>query len=129
LHQLSPRKGFKFSSAKTLAAAAVLVLASASPSFAEGDTSVEAGQVLYNDVGCASCHGENGEGVVAPRLKGSRAINDVPTFVQRILFGGGDMAPFDYLEDAEIAAIANYVRTVINKQTIVVTEADVASAR
>jgi mono/diheme cytochrome c family protein len=116
-------------SVKSIAAGTVVVLASIAPAFAEGDTSAEAGKVLYEDVGCASCHGYEGEGPLAPRLKGSNAIKDIPTFASRILYGGGDMAPFDYLADAEIAAIANYVRTVINKQTVLMTEEDVAARR
>ena len=84
---------------------------------------------LYASVGCSSCHGVEGEGVVAPRLIGSRTVNNVNTLVQRILYGGGDMPPFDYLADEEIAAISNYVRTVINKQTKLVTAEDVAASR
>jgi len=96
---------------------------------ADAATSAEAGKELYGSVGCSSCHGVDGEGVVAPRLIGSRTVSNVNTLIQRILYGGGDMPPFDSLADEEIAAIANYVRTVINKQTKLVTAEEVAASR
>lgn len=129
MQQLAPRKRLPSPAIKLVAAGAFFALAAGVPAFAEGDTSAEAGKVLYEDVGCASCHGFQGEGPAAPRLKGSNAIKDIGTFASRILYGGGDMAPFDYLEDAEIAAIGNYVRTVLNKQTVLMTEEDVAGRR
>ena len=70
-----------------------------------------------------------GEGVTAPRLVGSQAIKNPATLIQRILYGGGDMPPFDHLTEAEVAAIANYVRTGLNDRTDVVKPEDVAASK
>ena len=91
----------------------------------------EQGRVLY-DKHCADCHGDNGEGAVTPDgryayppLAGNRTVTQEPpaNLVRAIAVGGYapataanprpfGMPPFaTTLGDAEIAAIATYVRT------------------
>lgn len=80
-----------------------------------------AGGVLYVN-NCASCHQLNGEGVSGkvPALANNGAVKaQGPQDVIKVVLGGlpatgtyGPMPSFEaYLDDGQIAAIANYVRT------------------
>jgi len=85
----------------------------------------ELGAALYKQH-CQQCHGESGEGATGayPRLAGNRAVLlDPPANLVRVLLAGGfppatagnprpyGMPPFaSVLTDAEVAAVASYVR-------------------
>lgn len=76
------------------------------------------GAALFRAAGCASCHGERGEGGArTPRIAGNGFTFAPGNVVYQILEGGGPMPPFARLSDNEIAAIANFVRTVLNPYT------------
>ena len=84
-----------------------------------------AGAAIYAD-GCAACHAGSGEGVpkLFPPLKGSASLQAAdPTTVIRVILQGARTVPtdahptpasmpaFDWkLDDAQIAAVATYVR-------------------
>ena len=86
---------------------------------------MSAGQAIYTDT-CAACHGQNGEGQPRyfPPLAGDAAVQarDPATTVRIILAGSRSvptpaaptapaMPAFDWkLTDAEVAAVATYVR-------------------
>jgi cytochrome c oxidase subunit 2 len=79
-------------------------------------TDVETGAALFASVGCAGCHGANGQGFgIAPALRGNSFVRSPGNIVAQILEGDGAMPPFgSALSDAEIAAIVNFVRTEMN---------------
>jgi mono/diheme cytochrome c family protein len=94
---------------------------------------------------CAECHGVNGEGITAayPRLAGNRAATaDTPVNLVRMILNGGyppsthgnprpyGMPPFGpSLSDAEVAAVASYVRASWNNQAGLVSTVDVSRLR
>ena len=93
---------------------------------------------------CAACHQANGLGVtgVFPPLAGSAWVTGSPTRLVQILLHGiqgpievlgsdynGLMPPWKQLADAEIAAIASYVRTQWGNAAAPVDEATVAAER
>jgi mono/diheme cytochrome c family protein len=90
-----------------------------------GVEAMRAGEAIYTDT-CAACHGQNGEGQprTFPPLAADAAVQarDPATTVRMILAGSRSvptpaaptplaMPPFDWkLTDAEVAAVATYVR-------------------
>ena len=71
-------------------------------------------QQTYLD-NCAACHDVAAEGVIGPTLAPNDFASDATAFVLQILGGDMMMPPFaDQLPDADIAAIVNYVRIVLN---------------
>jgi len=69
------------------------------------------GMAVFMNAGCAGCHGQHGEGGVGPMLAGNMDLADAAAVVNQILHGGQIMPAFaDTLSDAEIAAVASYVR-------------------
>ncbi|MGD9740664.1 MAG: cytochrome c [Bauldia sp.] len=80
---------------------------------------------------CATCHGEAGvgRGSRAPRLAGSGFATSARNVAGRVLDGSGAMPSFARLANEEIAAIANYVATVINGGTALVAAANVEAMR
>ena len=88
----------------------------------------ELGQKVY-ERHCATCHGEQGDGVpgIYPALRGNPAVrlNEPANLVQTVLFGGygpatrGHPRPFGMppfvleLEDREIAAVLTHLRTAL----------------
>jgi mono/diheme cytochrome c family protein len=102
------------------------------------------GQRLYTDQ-CARCHGDNGEGAGAayPPLKGNRTVTmDSSVNLVRVIVSGGfapttpgnprpyGMPPFGQaLSEAEIAAVASYVRSAWGNAAGVVQPLDVQKVR
>lgn len=91
---------------------------------------------------CASCHGLGGDGLVNSRANviGAHALADVDgsNFIRVVLHGSSDsvvapgrtMPAFEAIyNDAEIAALANFVIGEIGEKKGAVTEEDVAKAR
>lgn len=70
-----------------------------------------AGQTLYGR-NCQNCHGAQGEGGAGERLVGSPVVASVAGVVNQMLLGAVEhgMPPFNRLSDADLAAIATYVR-------------------
>jgi mono/diheme cytochrome c family protein len=72
----------------------------------------ENGERLFDQAGCAGCHGNQGGGGVGPPLAGNFALSNQQYVLTQVLFGGGGMPAFaDRLNDQEIADVASYVRT------------------
>lgn len=72
------------------------------------------GRQLYVDT-CAGCHGASGEGSYGPPLTSNAFLADASALVTQILFGRENMPPMGgALDDAELAAVANFLRTVFN---------------
>lgn len=73
---------------------------------------VEAGRALYAQQ-CLICHKPEGEGAppAIPALKANDNLEDPFLIVYSIHQGQANMPPFPMLTDADIAAIASYVRS------------------
>ncbi len=70
------------------------------------------GAALYQ-THCAACHQAAGEGVpgVFPALAQNPRLNDTNYLLETLLQGRGGMPQFAHLTDAELAALATFVRT------------------
>ncbi len=106
-----------------------------SPLVEETFAGTREGGALYARI-CAGCHLSNGEGAVGagryPALVGDKKLEFAPYPIDVVLEGRGAMPPFkDLLDDAQIAAVLNYVRgpTLRNNYTTTIGEADVRRAR
>lgn len=102
------------------------------------------GKKIYNTV-CAACHQTNGKGIAGtfPPVAGSEWVTGDKGQVIKIILHGltgeigvagevynSTMAPFgSALKDAEIAAVATYIRTNFGNQASPVTAAEVARVR
>ncbi len=93
-------------------------------------TMMEQGGALYGQY-CAVCHRADGQGNggVFPALAGAESLADSGNIVITVHAGGGIMPPFPWLADAEIAALATYVRNSFGNSFGGVTEPEVATAR
>ena len=81
---------------------------------------------------CVACHQAEGQGMAPsfPALKGSKVVNGpAAEHIAQTLKGKGLMPPFNYLSDAEIAAVLTYQRTSWGNTGGAVTAAQVAAAR
>ena len=132
-----------------LAATGGLYAAFAPAPKAQADSSsqslaIEEGKRLYT-VGCATCHGMNGDGVprMFPALAQAPDVQSVdPRNVLRVILEGAKSAVTDAnptgaamptfawkLSDDQIAAVATYVRNSWSNAATAVSAADVASLR
>jgi mono/diheme cytochrome c family protein len=103
-----------------------------------------AGQAIYVD-SCSACHGENGQGVAElfPALKASAIVQgENPTTVIRLILNGGHAVATDQrptgvsmpsfgwkLSDAEVAALASYIRSAWGNEAAPVSASDVQDER
>src|SRR5688572_9519235 len=136
-------------SAKPAAAANAVAPAASAPSapaaVAEIAPAGNGGGAIFKKI-CATCHMADGSGVpyLQPSIKGSAWIsNPDPQLLLSLILRGStvlgeaakaydnDMPPLDNLSDAEVAAIATYVRSRFAAQPIAdpVTPAQAAIAR
>lgn len=70
------------------------------------------GATIYKEAGCFACHGGLGYGGAGPRFRGDKLLSADTYVVGQILIGRGIMPAYaDKLSDAEIAAVATYIRT------------------
>ncbi len=135
---------------RTVAAIALLLLAAACSKREPAPAPVAAGPApdgaaLFTKT-CATCHMADGGGVpyLQPSIKGSAWIsNPDPQLLLSLILRGSailgegakayenDMAPQDHLSDAEVAAVATYVRQRFAAVPVArpVTPAEVAIAR
>jgi mono/diheme cytochrome c family protein len=126
-------------------ATAVPAKGDAAPAALAGKAPVKDGATIYNEL-CASCHMADGGGVpyMQPPIRGSAWIsNPDPQYLLSLILRGAAvvgeaanawdnrMPPLDHLSDAEIAAVATYVRTHFATPPVdkPVTPAEVAVAR
>lgn len=98
------------------------------------ETAMTRGESVYA-AHCAACHQANGEGLppAFPGLKGSKIVlEDMAAHIDVILRGqaGTAMAAFNYLSDADIAAVVTYERNAWGHDTgDLASPADIAAAR
>lgn len=80
---------------------------------------------------CAICHKEDGRGYPPriPALVGSLNVEDPYVLVQNVHLGGAEMPPVPTLSDAEIAAVATYVRNSFDHAFGAVTPEEVAALK
>lgn len=79
---------------------------------------------------CAVCHGVNGGGGVGPQLAGYAPLSVTSAVIAQILDGGHSMPSFGKkLTDAQIAAVATYIRTAWGNNYGGVTKEEVSKAR
>lgn len=92
-------------------AAPVEVAAVAPAAAAEAAPAVDGKKVFLGN--CAACHQATGAGLppTFPALTGSKvATGPVATVITQVLKGKNAMPPFAQLSDAEVAAVATYIR-------------------
>jgi predicted lipoprotein with Yx(FWY)xxD motif/mono/diheme cytochrome c family protein len=91
------------------------------------------GELIYHRLAqpsCASCHGADGEGISATGLVGSQLARRTQLIVRQILTGGSFMPPFGgQLSDADIAAVATFVRNSWGNDFGPVSEEEVSELR
>jgi mono/diheme cytochrome c family protein len=103
-----------------------------------------AGKAIYQDL-CSSCHTPDGKGVanLFPNLSEAATVSAKdPTTVLRVILQGAQSVATDreptgpampafgwQLNDAQIAAVASYIRSNFGKNAPSVSEADVQKAR
>jgi mono/diheme cytochrome c family protein len=80
------------------------------------DPVLVAGRDVYTDR-CANCHGSAGGGDRGPRIAGDETLEDYPDVADLVDFveaGKGSMPGFgDELNDAELEAVARFIREVL----------------
>jgi mono/diheme cytochrome c family protein len=88
------------------------------------------GQRVFVDEGCAVCHGLMGQGGVGPKLAGDKMLALPETVIGFIVLGAGEMPAFGgKLTDAQIAAVAKYVRESWGNHFGTVSAQDVSSVK
>jgi mono/diheme cytochrome c family protein len=107
---------------------AVVVLASAF-SLSHAEEPAHPGEKIYMQSRCFACHGQLGTGGFGPALAGDRILAIKQFVVAQILIGRGKMPPFAQLSDADIAAVAQYIRNNWGNDFGPVTADDVKSVR
>jgi mono/diheme cytochrome c family protein len=129
-------------------AAAPAVDTSAVDKAAPSNAPIDPAQMAAGKAGylvCGACHGQNGEGgPIAPPHAGSEWVTGPVSNLIRIQLRGlqgpikvagkdynmpGGMAPMAYQTDAQIAAVATYVRNSFGNNASAVTAAQVAALR
>jgi mono/diheme cytochrome c family protein len=130
------RNGLMAGLAASLALIAMAVAAQeATRIFSSGYRFVEmSGEELYNNV-CRGCHMMDGQGASGagsyPSLASNPKLDQAGYPVALVVRGRRAMPPFgDMMNDAQVAAVVNYLRTHFgNTFGDVVTEQDVSEAR
>lgn len=70
-----------------------------------------AGEAVFMQGRCYVCHGQEGYGGVGPGFRNDTFLNFGDYVVGQIILGRGVMPPFGpVLNDAQIAAVASYIR-------------------
>ena len=85
------------------------------------------GESLYRQ--CAACHGTQGGGGSGPALAGDQHLKKAPYVINQILHGGGGMPAYDSLSNAEVAAVASYIRSSFGNRYGKVSAKQVAAQR
>lgn len=105
--------GLQVGSARRLATGAATTLFSmllmSTAAVAQSDS--PNGEQIYTSAGCAGCHGERGNGGIGLRFRNNGNLQNTSKVLEQIVHGGQKMPAFDeQLSDAEIAAVATYIR-------------------
>lgn len=90
---------------------ALLLLMGAVPSAAETSGNTALGKIIFQERGCAMCHGEHAEGAIGPSLHGKK-LEQVQKVLQEGYTVSGLMPPYppENISDAELAAISGYLQ-------------------
>jgi cytochrome c oxidase cbb3-type subunit II len=87
----------------------------------------ELGRAIYTN--CAACHGEAGQGAIAPPFAGNSNLADAPKVIAQVLHGSAIMPPFrEQLSDEEVAAVVNHIRNSWGNHAALVGAADIRRA-
>lgn len=87
------------------------------------------GQGTYEQI-CQACHGARGEGAVGPAFAGNANLEDASYVAATIIHGREAMPPFgEQLDDAQIAAVATFIRNSWGNELGPVTADAVAAER
>jgi mono/diheme cytochrome c family protein len=79
---------------------------------------------------CFACHGELGDGGLGPALAGDPILAIQQFAIARILVGRNPMPAFaERLSDADVVAVANYIRNSWGNKFGTVTASDVSAVR
>jgi mono/diheme cytochrome c family protein len=92
---------------------------------------VDEGEPIFTSI-CATCHGDEGEGRVGPRLDGNEALGRSSNVINTILHGrthGGMPAFGDRFSDREVAAVGTFVRNAWSNEFGPLSEEEVAELR
>ncbi len=90
---------------------------------------MQSGDAVYRRE-CAVCHGNAGQGGAGQQLAGYSLLVNTTSVLNQILLGGSYMPPFaSGLGNADIAAVATYIRNSFGNSYGAVTEAEVAALR
>lgn len=88
------------------------------------------GGKLFQEQGCAGCHGRRGGGGIGVKLAGNTGLAKTDAVIDQILHGGGGMPAFGgKLSNRGIAALATYVRTSFGNDFGSVKPTEVADVR
>jgi len=127
-----PKRSARLFRRLALFGAILAPMAAALPStgaLAQGDKPPTGGQVFMG-AHCNICHGQMGSGGAGPALRNNRMLRVTDYVVAQILLGRGIMPSFaDQLSDAEIAAVATYIRTTWGNHAGPVSAATVTGVR
>jgi len=127
--EAAPR--FKMIAGHIRAAAVLVLLGGAAAAQDSVDPALmEQGAALYAQ-NCLLCHRPEGQGTtdVFPPLAGSENLANAEYIVTNIHQGVVTMPPFPWLSDAEVAALASYVRNSFGNTYGGITEAEVTAIR
>jgi glucose/arabinose dehydrogenase/cytochrome c553 len=104
---------------------------------------LSSGAIIYNNY-CSSCHKPNGSGLAGmfPPLNGATQVIGKKDQLIKILLKGlsgpivvkgvkydQEMPAFNFLSDAQIAAVATYIRTSFGNKASVITKEEIKAAR
>ena len=92
-------------------AAALALLGAPSAPGRAADSAVDQGHDVFMNSGCFACHGQMGYGGIGPRFRDDPFLGFADYVIGQILIGRNVMPSFaERLSDAQIAAVASYVR-------------------
>ncbi len=88
------------------------------------------GQQIYQSNRCVTCHGAQGQGTIGVALAGNPDLAQLDLMLDQIINGGTRMPAYgEQFSNAEIAAVATYLRTNFGNEFDPVTVEDVEAFR
>lgn len=88
------------------------------------------GEQIYQSNRCVTCHGAQGEGTIGVAMAGNSDLADIEVTLDQIINGGNRMPAYgEQFSNAEIAAVATYLRTHFGNAFEPVTVEDVEAFR
>ncbi len=88
------------------------------------------GEQIYQSNRCVTCHGAQGQGTIGVALAGNPDLAQLDLMLDQIINGGTRMPAYgEQFSNAEIAAVATYLRTHFGNEFDPVTVEDVEAFR